>query len=297
MSPVAVTGACVVCGGRLSRAFAKGRHSYASCEACGTAAMAPSPTDGEIEAHYRAKFNDGNYELIRRFADSYRSVYRGFLAEVAGRFQQDGRDLKGLRLLEVGCFTGEFLVLAQEAGFEVTGYELQDEAVAEAQKTLPGRVKKIDVHDRGLEGDSYDAVCLFGVVEHVRDPKGLVARCVQMLKPGGWIFVQTPDSGSLPARLLGRYWPPYAPVEHINLLPRTALESILSEAGCEDFRARAHWKALPVEYVFEMMRHFGPELRSVVEPVYRLLPKGLRAASLPFYAGEMLASARRKGGR
>jgi 2-polyprenyl-3-methyl-5-hydroxy-6-metoxy-1,4-benzoquinol methylase len=259
--------------------------------------MVPSPTDEEIESHYRAKFNDGNYELIRRFAESYRSVYRGFLSEVAGRFRQDGRDLRGLRLLEVGCFTGEFLVLAQEAGFEVTGYELQDEAVAEAQKTLPGRVKKIDVHDRGLEGDSYDAVCLFGVVEHVRDPKGLVARCVQMLKPGGWIFVQTPDSGSLPARLLGRYWPPYAPIEHINLLPRAALESVLEDAGCESFRARAHWKALPVEYVFEMMRHFGPELRSVIEPAYRLLPKGLRSASLPFYAGEMLASARRKGGR
>ncbi|MDD5304305.1 MAG: class I SAM-dependent methyltransferase [Elusimicrobia bacterium] len=292
-----MTDVCVVCGGSMALAFPKGRHAYASCGSCGTASMVPSPTDDEIEGHYRAKFNDGNYELIRRFADSYRNVYRGFLAEVAERFRGDGRGLRGLRLLEVGCFTGEFLVLAQEAGCDVMGYELQDEAVAEAQKTLPGRVRKIDVHDRGLDGDSYDAVCLFGVVEHVRDPKGLVARCVQMLKPGGWIFVQTPDRGSLPARALGRFWPPYAPIEHINLLPQSALESMLTEAGCEDFRARAHWKSLPIEYIFEMMRHFGPELRTLVEPVYRLTPKRLRAASLPFYAGEMLASARRKADR
>ncbi|PIR18332.1 MAG: hypothetical protein COV48_07655, partial [Elusimicrobia bacterium CG11_big_fil_rev_8_21_14_0_20_64_6] len=91
---MAVTDACVVCGGTLALAFPKGRHAYAVCASCGTASMAPSPTDREIEEHYRAKFTEGNYELIRRFADSYRNVYRGFLSEVAERFRMDGRDLR-----------------------------------------------------------------------------------------------------------------------------------------------------------------------------------------------------------
>jgi hypothetical protein len=46
-----------------------------------------------------------------------------------------------------------------------------------------------------------------------------------------------------------------------------------------------------------MMRHFGPELRAFINPPYRLLPRYLRAASLPFYGGEMLVSARRNADR
>lgn len=280
---------CVICSGDLRAGAQKGRYSYWDCQRCGSAAMRPVPTDAEIENHYRAKFRDGNYELIRRFADRYREVYRGFLACVGGR----AGPLAGKRLLEVGCFTGEFLVLAQEAGCDVTGFELQDEAVAAAQQRLPGRVRKVDVHDTALHGDAYDIVCLFGVVEHVRDPKRLIDRCVGMLKPGGWLFIQTPDRGSVPAALLGRFWPPYAPVEHINLLTLGALRLCLDKAGCDSFEARRHWKVLPVEYVFQMLQHFGPELRAFAEPLYRLLPRAARSFALPFYAGEVLVSARK----
>jgi 2-polyprenyl-3-methyl-5-hydroxy-6-metoxy-1,4-benzoquinol methylase len=175
--------------------------------------MHPLPGDAAIVEHYRGKFADGNYELLRRFAHQYEVVYRGFLDMVRHAFASQGQGLKGLKVMEVGCFTADFLALAAAEGCDVVGFELQDQAVALAQQRLPGRVHQIDVHDSGLDGATYDAVCLFGLIEHVRDPMGLLARCCAMLRPGGWIFLQTPNRGSIPARLLGRYWPPNAPVE------------------------------------------------------------------------------------
>ncbi|MBI3565181.1 MAG: class I SAM-dependent methyltransferase [Elusimicrobia bacterium] len=256
--------------------------------------MHPLPTADEIESHYAKKFESGNYEILRRFADSYRDVYREFLAWIIASFGGSPAAIQGRKLLEVGCFTGEFLRLAKGAGFEVRGFELQDHAVRIAEETLPGVVTKTDVDDDNIAGHSYDVVCLFGVVEHVTDPRRLIKRSVELLSPGGRIFIQTPDRNSWPARIMGAHWPPYAPVEHIHLMTGAALEAILSECGCEVMSMRPHWKRLPVEYVFEMLRHFGPEWRALIAPFFAVLPRALRSVSLPFYIGEVFIEARKR---
>ena len=288
--------ACVACGEPLSMSVRKGSYEYLICRRCGTAAMHPLPGDAEIVEHYRRGFAAGNYELLRRFAGRYEVVYRGFLEMIQQAFASQGRSLQGVRLMDVGCFTADFLAIAAEAGCDVIGFELQDEAVAIAQERLPGRVHQIDVHDRGLDGSTYDAICLFGVIEHVRDPIGLLTRCSVLLRPGGWIFLQTPNRTSLPARLLGKYWPPYSPVEHLHLFSQAALVNALAKNGCEVKLVRPHWKRLPVEYVFEMMHHYGPEIRALLKPLYSICPKPLRAAALPFYAGEIVIAAKRASG-
>ncbi len=284
---------CVACGTALIQPLRKGAFSYYVCGSCGTASMRPLPGDQEIVDHYRRKFESGNYELLRRFASEYQVVYRGFLESVRRAFAEDGRPLRGLSVLDVGCFTGEFLVLAADAGCDVRGFELQDEAVAIAQQRLGERVAKTDVHDRGIDGQHYDAICLFGLIEHVRDPVGLLVRCRSLLRPGGRLFLQTPNRGSLLAGLLGKYWPPYSPVEHLHLFSQSALEKVLQDNGYSVTLVYGHWKRLPVEYVFEMMRHYGPEIRALIRPLYALSPKWLRASAAPFYIGEMFVVATR----
>jgi hypothetical protein len=50
---------------------------------------------------------------------------------------------------------------------------------------------------------------------------------------------------------------------------------------------------LPVEYVYENMKNFGPELRRVLSPVYSILPRPVRQSALPFYVGEMIVTAKK----
>lgn len=282
---------CIVCAGEMRPVFGRGGHEYFRCRVCGLVSTLPVPSEGEIERHYAAGFANGNYALLQRFAESYRRVYRQFLAALDDVYRGPAPP-EGRRLLEIGCFTGDFLELALAAGYDVTGFELQPEAAEIAGDKLPGRILRTDIRNVNLPSEAFDVICLLGLIEHVPEPVALLERCAGLLKPKGCLLIETPDARSLPARLLGRFWPPLAPVEHIHLFSERALRRSLERWGLRVTRVSAHWKRLPVEYVHAMMEHFGPELRRFSAPVYRCLPGFIRRAALPFYAGEMIVVAR-----
>lgn len=284
---------CVVCGSTPSLIFNYKRHGYYRCPNCRIVSTYPLPDEAAIEAHYAAKFRKGNYQLLEEHFESYRRVYRDTVRRLQQYLEASGQTLQRRTVLDVGCFTGGFLMELTDAGADACGLELQPEAVELANRRLPGRIFQADVHGDAFPEGPYDVVSILGVVEHVVDPIGLLRRCFSVLTPGGVLLLQTPDSGSMPARTMGRFWPPYAPIEHIHLFSRKALRTALVEAGFERITCRRQWKRLPVEYVFHMTQNFGPGLHTLFKPGYRLLPKRLKKAALPFYVGGMTVMASR----
>jgi hypothetical protein len=114
------------------------------------------------------------------------------------------------------------------------------------------------------------------------------------LKPGGLLVIQTLNRDSLPSKVLGKYWPPVAPPEHIWYFNRTNLTELLRRAGFETLYARAHWKPLRIGYVYEQLGVFGPELQRLARPVQKL-PRVMEWR-LPMYGGEILIVAKRSDG-
>jgi SAM-dependent methyltransferase len=270
-------------------AFEYRSHEFRRCDACGLVSTLPYPTLEQIEAHYRAKFEDGNYRNLVRYAAAYRSVYGHFLGTLERYAERRGTRIA--RVLDVGCFTGDFLQLCQAAGYHAHGIELQEEAARIANEHLgPGSVFGGRIEDFRTDLP-FDAVSLLGVIEHVESPGDLLDRSAALLRPGGVLLLQTPDASSAQARLLGRYWPPYAPVEHIHLFSRRALRRALEERGFGTIEFSRHVKRLPIEYFYRQMENFGPEFHRVLTPVMSVLPRFVRALRIPLYGGEMIAAA------
>lgn len=184
-------------------------------------------------------------------------------------------------MLDIGTFKGEFLEVVREMGANVYGLELQREAVEIAHQKLPGRVIKADVHDTQYPQTDFDLITLSGLIEHVVDPGRMLKRVFELLKPGGLIMLQTPNSASLLARLMRQYWPPYSPVERIYLFGREALERSLTQHGFERIEYHPHVKWLAVEYIYEQFQNFGPEFYRLLRPAYRLLPGFGRRLTIP----------------
>jgi hypothetical protein len=106
-------------------------------------------------------------------------------------------------------------------------------------------------------------------------------------------MLETPDSGSLMARAMGRHWPPYTPVEHIHLFSRDSLRRALRHLGFSEPTCTPHWKWLTPSYVYRMLQTFGPDFRRLLEPVSGAIPRACGEIPLPFYIGEIIAIARK----
>lgn len=268
----------------------RGYHYY-RCPTCQQVSTFPFPTKQQIHTHYARKFKTGNYHLYRDYIQQYEVVYKEFVEMLRRDLADRGKTLRGKTVLDVGCFTGEFLGLMRNEGCKIIGLELQKDAVKIANKKLHGKVFAVDVMSNKFPHQHFDIVTLLGIIEHVTDPLKLIERSLHLLKKGGVLMIQTPNSGSLPASLMGKYWPPYAPVEHMHLFSHKSLELALLQLGAKDVSFMQHWKKLPVSYVYQQFQNFGPELYSALKPVRSLLLK--TDLALPVYGGEMLMLAHR----
>ena len=103
---------------------------------------------------------------------------------------------KGDRILEVGCGAGAFVARLRKAGWEASGLELNDAAVAEARAVgIPVTNELIGTVAAERPG-SYDVVCSFEVLEHVADPFAFIDEQVQALRVGGRLAIGVPNQDS-----------------------------------------------------------------------------------------------------
>ncbi len=285
---------CIICGHPMRGMFCNVEYCYYRCSQCRHMTTFPYPSQSQIEEHYAHGFRAGNYNIARIHSDVYRASVESFLTLINGYLHKNNRALENACLLDIGCFTGEFLELASKKnGADVYGVELQTEAVKIANQKLPGRIVQQDVL-RGnltLPQTRFDIITLLGVIEHVTDPVLLLQRARELLNPNGLLVLQTPNSWSFLARAMGRHWPPYAPVEHIHLFSQKSLLMALRKLGFQAVTVKRHWKVLSIKYVYEMFQTFGPVFHRILAPFYSITPDFLRNMRLPFYIGEMFVFA------
>ena len=87
--------------------------------------------------------------------------------------------------------------------------------------------KAFDVFSNDFPNMTFDIISVLGVIEHVVDPGKLLQRSYELLNPGGIIILQTPDSSSYLAKLMGKYWFCYEPIEHIHLFSKNSIKLVL----------------------------------------------------------------------
>lgn len=282
---------CLVCRAKQNPLFKYRGFTYIRCSNCGLVTTLPYPSEKQIISHYQAKFARGNYLLLRQYAEDYLKVYRDMAHKLERYIFTFGKSLEGAKLLDIGTFTGEFLEAASALGADVYGTELQKEAVQIALKKFPGRITTANVLNTNFPHKNFDIITMLGLIEHVVNPGQLLESVTKLLKPGGIIMLQTPNSGSLLAKSMRQYWPPYAPVEHIHLFSRQSLERLLGQNGYKNIQFTAHIKKLPLNYVYQNMQNFGPEFHKLLKPLSGLITH--TNLSLPFYGGEMILLAQK----
>ncbi|MEW9922182.1 class I SAM-dependent methyltransferase [Marimonas sp. MJW-29] len=149
-----------------------------------TAHISPSTyTSERVDMdHYRA--DPGLYMIyLRHFV-----AYEWFCAEAAGK-----------DVLDFGAGTGHGSAQLAGVARSVTGVDVSDEAVAASRRAFQHNnlsfetIKPVEEEPLRFADGSFDVVVSNQVIEHVPDARGYLAECHRVLRPGGVVFVVTPD--------------------------------------------------------------------------------------------------------
>jgi SAM-dependent methyltransferase len=135
-------------------------------------------------------------------------------------------------LLDVGCGHGATLADMHRLGWQVHGVD-PDPAAVEAARSRGFPVTLGTVFSPELPPDSFKAITMSQVIEHVHRPIEMLRRCRDLLQPGGMFVAMTPNADSRAHRAFGRAWRGLEPPRHLQVFSRGALEMAARQAGFE----------------------------------------------------------------
>jgi 2-polyprenyl-3-methyl-5-hydroxy-6-metoxy-1,4-benzoquinol methylase len=140
------------------------------------------------------------------------------------------------RILELGAAHGGFVFLLRQVGFEATGQELSPGIVELARSTFDVPMLQGPVEDQDIAPQSLDVIALFDVMEHFQDPVGTLRHCLTLLKPEGFLLIQTPrvPPNSDYADLVARNDPfliQFKKDEHLYLFSEAGVRSFFERLG------------------------------------------------------------------
>jgi SAM-dependent methyltransferase len=245
---------CYLCGAQgrtLYRALpdvlfgAPGEWNFSACPDldCGLVWLNPVPLEEDIGGAYaqyythpcRPAGRNGTSAVLSRFGLMW--AYDLLLRLLLVQRERNRLDLmylqpaKPARLLEVGCGSGDRLALFRTLGWTVSAVEPDAAAAAYAQTVNHLDVRRGSLEQARFPEDSFDAVIMNHVIEHVYDPLGLLKECRRVLKPAGVLLSITPNVHSLGHRLFGRAWRGLEPPRHIFLFSGRTLQKLVAMAG------------------------------------------------------------------
>jgi len=113
------------------------------------------------------------------------------------KFITDGLNLSGRKVLDVGCGGGILTEALAKCGAQATGIDLSNESIEAAR--VHARQQGLDIEYRyenidetaAKHAGEFDAITCMEMLEHVPEPKKIIAACSRLLKPGGYAFLST----------------------------------------------------------------------------------------------------------
>jgi 2-polyprenyl-3-methyl-5-hydroxy-6-metoxy-1,4-benzoquinol methylase len=202
--------ACKVCGGRefqvlgsrggeahRDRAGVKSR--IVKCRICNLIFPNPMPyPSGEDRRYLNVS---GYFEDVMAVTDEERRKFGDKLARDAERLL--GRQGK---FFDVGCGRGEVVLAAGERGWDAEGCDLSETFVRYACEVNGVKAHAAKLEEIGYPDASFDVVTLVEVIEHLYNPSDTVKELSRVIRPGGLVYISTPNEESLYQSLGNLYY-------------------------------------------------------------------------------------------
>jgi SAM-dependent methyltransferase len=272
---------CPVCGEVATREWLRApdrfhgrqeKHRLLRCSACSLVWLTHPPRPAEMNCHY----SDSYHKLISAAGQNSPTRWN-HRKETLTQFKACGA------LLDLGCSSGSFLEFMRSESWTLYGVEMSRDEARTAEQRSKAQVFEGDILDATFPPECLDVITCFDVLEHVYEPRRVLAKVAEWLKPGGVFYVLVPNVDGAEARVFGSYWHGLELPRHLFHYSPASLRFLAESVGLR-------------ELSLETRRNpaVGTSLRYFWDDVFRRM--GIRKtpiayrreASLPWRAGRKL---------
>lgn len=239
---------CPLCGAAgISKVFMVKDHSVSQeqfgiyhCAGCQLRFTHPAPSPSVIGNYYQSENYISHRDTSKGFINRIYRLVRKITIGGKKKWVEKNTGLTCGSLLDVGSGTGYFAMAMKNAGWQVTALEPDEGArkVAQQQHALELLPAEELFH---LPGNSFDAITLWHVLEHVHDVKKYITAFKKLLKETGRLFIAVPNYTSHDAKVYKEHWAAYDVPRHLYHFTPQTMQRLMKEMDLKITAIRPMW--------------------------------------------------------
>ncbi len=192
---------------------------WVCCQTCGHGFANPRPAAAALEE----AFQDPPPKHLMTWQYANLTVY----SDIVHRLWQERPNGDWL---DVGVASGGMAGVAMDFGYRVAGLDIHP-GYADHVRRLGIEFLLGDITTYDFQGRQFDIVSMGDVIEHVADPKTVIASVSRVVKPGGLIWLSTPNHEGVWTRALREKDGMWKECEHLQFFSLRSLTRLLDELG------------------------------------------------------------------
>jgi 2-polyprenyl-3-methyl-5-hydroxy-6-metoxy-1,4-benzoquinol methylase len=209
------------------------------CNDCYFLFTNPRPPVDEIGAYYQSEnyisHHDGGSDIMSKI---YNSVRNHTIKQKIALINELKKG-KG-SILDVGCGTGSFINACKEDGWEIAATEPDHDARSIAGSKLKRPVYG-SINEPELQGERFDIISLWHVLEHIHDLNETVSWLKNHLADQGKLVIAVPNSQSYDAQQYRKFWAAYDVPRHLYHFTKSTMKTLMSRHELEVKQVLPMW--------------------------------------------------------
>jgi 2-polyprenyl-3-methyl-5-hydroxy-6-metoxy-1,4-benzoquinol methylase len=210
------------------------------CQQCTLRFTQDVPSQDSISDYYKAEEYISHTDTSKGLINKLYKKVRQFTLKQKANFIIEETGVREGSILDFGCGTGSFVHVMKEKGWNVTGIEPD----ADARK-MAKELYKLDVlasaDFKNLPSQSYDAISLWHVLEHIHELHNYIEQLKKILKETGKIFIAVPNYNSSDADSYKLFWAAYDVPRHLYHFTPKAMAFLMQQHGLKIISMKPMW--------------------------------------------------------
>jgi 2-polyprenyl-3-methyl-5-hydroxy-6-metoxy-1,4-benzoquinol methylase len=243
-----VYSACPCCNGvDISKVLSAADHTVSNetfeiwqCNVCTARFTQNVPDKNEIEKYYESENYISHSDTKQGFINSLYHFVRKRTLNGKRKLVEKYTKLSIGKILDIGAGTGAFLQVMQKSEWDVTGFE-PDETARENAKKLYGLSLQPSEELFNLKAETFDAITLWHVLEHVHELHEYMDQLKKLLKLTGCLFIAIPNYACYDEKIYKEFWAGYDVPRHLYHFSPTSITQLLLQHGLQLKEIKPMW--------------------------------------------------------